>query len=320
MLRVENLNVSFLNSVTDEWTSVITDINFTVEKGEVLGIVGESGCGKSVTLRALMGLTQFSGGRVESGSVYFEDQSMLDLSEKKWRRLRGKRITMIHQDPMSSLNPLMKCGDQVAEGLLEYSKCGKAFAKKKVCELFDEVGIPDSEMRYNQYPHELSGGLRQRVVIAMALITDPDLILADEPTTALDVTIQKQILEKLKSLQKKRNLSMVFITHDLGVIMDIADRVAVFYAGQKVEELKSSEMLEACRHPYTKGLLASIPKPYLVESISGIPGVVVRPENFSAGCRFAKRCPYIKDICKKETPHWLGINETHKVSCHHVKN
>lgn len=320
LLEVKELEVSFPHPFNDTWFPVLKEISFSVKEGEVLGIVGESGCGKSVTLRAILGMTKFFGGKVSKGEVQFEGEALLSKSEKEWRKIRGSQITMIPQDPMTSLDPLMKCGKQITEAICLHLKLSKAEAKQKVLELFEEVGIPNPSLRFEQFPHELSGGLRQRVVIAMALSTNPKLILADEPTTALDVTIQKQILELLKKLQKERGMAMVFITHDLGVLCEIADRVAVFYAGCKVEEVPSKNLLLNCLHPYTKGLLGSIPRPYGGEEVKGIEGSVMRPLEFGTGCRFAPRCAFAEEKCFQHYPKWTAVSEEHQVGCFYVEN
>jgi oligopeptide/dipeptide ABC transporter ATP-binding protein len=320
LLKVQDLEVAF--SIQKKWVPVISEISFELKKGKVLGIVGESGSGKSVSIKSLMGLIEAEGGKIQKGSMDFDGINLLGLNEKEWRKLRGRRITMIFQDPMSSLNPLMKVGKQVVEVFTNHNLCSKAEAKVKTIELFKEVGIPFAEKRFDQFPHELSGGLLQRVVIAMALAPEPDLILADEPTTALDVTIQKQILDLLKEIQQRRKMSMVFITHDLGVIREVADEVLVLYAGKRAEFIKAKDMFAQVKHPYSIGLIKSLPKPFEKAELYSIPGRVQSPADRGVGCAFADRCEKVSDVCTKESPTWRSWSDAgdsiHKGACHNA--
>ncbi len=316
VLNVRNLNVKF--KMDERWVPVVEEVSFNLIEGRVLGIVGESGCGKSVTLKSLMGMIGFEGGKVSADELEFENENLLSLSEKKWQKLRGSRIAMIFQDPMASLNPLEKVGKQVVEVFTVHKLCTKNEAKKRVIQLFTEVGIPYPAQRFDQYPHELSGGMLQRVVIAMALAPEPKLILADEPTTALDVTLQKQILLLLKDLQKRKQMTMVFITHDLGVLKEIADDILVLYAGRQVERIPAGHLFERARHPYTCGLIKSLPNPFAESELYSIPGRVKSPQFRSEACEFADRCEKATEICHRSIPEWKAWGENHEGACYHA--
>ncbi|MCP9272212.1 ABC transporter ATP-binding protein [Mycolicibacterium arenosum] len=301
MLSVENLSVRF---ATDGGTVHAVDgVSFTLDKGEILAIVGESGSGKSVTAQTVLGLTR-SPNTTITGSVTFDGQDLTTMDDRGLRGVRGERIAMIFQDPMTSLNPVYRVGDQIVEMIRAHRAVSKAEARVSAVELLGSVGIPNPERRVRDYPHEFSGGMRQRVMIAMALALDPDVLIADEPTTALDVTVQAQILSLLQRLNTERGLAVVLITHDLGVVAEVADRVAVMYAGQIVEDATLDELFYNPQHPYTWGLLGSLarldqPTPVRLEQIPGMPPSLANPPS---GCRFAPRCPHEFDRCAEPPP------------------
>lgn len=302
LLEVKDLAISFKTYGGE--VQAIRGVNFHLDKGETLAIVGESGSGKSVTSQAIMKLIPMPPGYFKRGEILFEGKDLVPLSEKEMQNVRGKEIGMIFQDPMTSLNPTMKVGKQITEVLFKHEKISKEAAKKRAVELLELVGIPMPEKRVNQFPHEFSGGMRQRVVIAMALAANPKLLIADEPTTALDVTIQAQILELMKDLQKKIDTSIIFITHDLGVVANVADRVAVMYAGQIVETGTVDEIFYDPRHPYTWGLLASMPtlESSGEEELTAIPGTPPDLTNPPKGDAFALRSPYAMKIDFEQEP------------------
>ncbi|MDD4288211.1 MAG: ABC transporter ATP-binding protein [Atribacterota bacterium] len=296
----------------------VDGVDFEVYQGETLGLVGESGCGKSVTAFSTMGLLDYPGKTV-GGQILFKGEDLLKKSEKQMRQIRGKDISMIFQEPMTSLNPVLTIGFQITEALEVHFKMEKIKARKKVIELLEKVGIPIPEQRIDEYPHQLSGGMRQRAMIAMALACDPALLIADEPTTSLDVTIQAQILELMKSLLEQFNSSMIMITHDLGVIAEIADRVAVMYAGKIVEYATTRSIFYSPLHPYTFGLLTSIPRLDMdIKKLESIPGVVPDPLHFPEGCKFNPRCIFATEKCRKEEPPLVEIEKNHSVSCWHI--
>ena len=315
LLRVENLHTYFFTE--NRVIKAVEGVSLTVNEGEVVGVVGESGCGKSITALSIMKLVP-SPGRYVNGRVYFKGRDLLQLPEKELQKIRGKEISMIFQEPMTALNPVFTVGYQIEEVLKVHTKLDTVERKKKVLEIMAKVGLPDPEKRYKEYPHQLSGGLRQRVMIAMALVMTPPLVIADEPTTALDVTIQKQILGLIKNLKEEFGLSMIFISHDMGVIKEIADRVYIMYAGKVVEEGTKKEIFENPLHPYTKGLILSIPPVNFEEKkkpLQSIPGVVPDPSNKPLGCFFHPRCESVMDICKEKIPPYYEITPTHKVRC-----
>lgn len=315
VLDVHNLNVSFKTYGGE--VQAVRGVSFHVNEGETLAIVGESGSGKSVTAQAIMGMVSTRNGKVKDGQVVFKGKDITTLSKKELQGLRGSELGMIFQDPMTSLNPTMKVGRQIEEGLFKHQKLKKTEAKKKTIELLKLVGIPAPEKRYGQYPHEFSGGMRQRVVIAIALACDPTLIIADEPTTALDVTIQAQILDVLSDIQQQRNMSIILITHDLGVVAEVADRVAVMYAGLVVESGTVEEIFENPKHPYTTKLLQSVPSsdPAVKDRLVSIEGAP--PDLFSPpkGCPFADRCPFAMDVCVEYMPEEESFSESHYARC-----
>lgn len=320
LLQVNNLRVSY--RVHDGEVQAVRGVNFSVGKGEAVAIVGESGCGKSVTAQSIMRLIPMPPGEIKAGSsIRFQNRELLELSEQEMRRVRGKEIGMIFQDPMTSLNPTMTVGGQIMEGLKLHLNMSGAEAKERALELLDLVGIPNPQTRLKQYPHEFSGGMRQRVMIAIALACNPALVIADEPTTALDVTIQAQILRLMKDLQEKLGTSIIMITHDLGIVADMCDRVVVMYAGKVVEQGTKWEVFKSPQHPYTKGLLKSVPRINRDRNeplvpIKGTPPDLIKPP---AGCAFYDRCPYAMNICKRQDAPDFDMSDTHTARCwlHH---
>ncbi|MEB2298186.1 ABC transporter ATP-binding protein [Lysinibacillus xylanilyticus] len=311
ILEVKDLKINFKTYAG--LVHAVRGVNFDLKEGETLAIVGESGSGKSVTSNALMKLIPQPPGIYESGQILFNGRDLVPLSDKEMSKIRGNEIAMIFQDPMTSLNPTMKVGRQITEVILHHKKVSKADAKKRAIELLTQVGIPFPEKRYNQYPHEFSGGMRQRVVIAIALAADPKLLIADEPTTALDVTIQAQILELMKEIQKNSKTSIIFITHDLGVVANIADRVAVMYAGQIVEYGTVNDIFYNPKHPYTWGLLGSMPDldnntDELLRTIPGSPPDLTNPPK---GDAFAARNEFAMAIDYEQEPPMFQVSETH---------
>lgn len=315
ILNIENLKTSFMTSNGE--VQAVRGVSFSVKKGEILGIVGESGSGKSVTSMSILRLLADTA-RIKDGAIVFEGRDLTKLSKKEIRKIRGEKISMIFQDPMSSLNPLIPVGKQVSEMIREHhSEKSKEELMKEVLELFSRVRIPEPEKRYKSFPHEFSGGMRQRVMIAMALANKPDLLIADEPTTALDVTIQDQILRQLRELEKEYGTSIIFITHDLGVVAELCDRVIVMYGGLVMEEAEIEDIFEHPSHPYTMGLLASIPdveqdKDVRLRPIPGSPPDMTNPPK---GCPFAPRCPYARRVCAMEMPEFTQVGEGHFSRC-----
>lgn len=314
MIQIKNLHVQF--STYGGRVQAVRGVSFDLHKGETLAIVGESGCGKSVTSQSIMRLIPTPPGRITSGSILFKGQDLTKLSEKKMRDIRGADISMIFQDPMTALNPTLRVGEQISENIMQHENISKEKAKEKAFEMLELVGIPNPKERLKQYPHEFSGGMRQRIVIAMALVCNPEVLIADEPTTALDVTIQAQILELFKDIQQKTDVSIVLITHDLGVVAQVADRVAVMYAGKIVEIGTRRDIFYTPQHPYTKGLLRSVPRLDLYESelvpIAGSPPDLFAPPS---GCSFAPRCPYVMEVCDRMYPASTKLKESHQVHC-----
>jgi peptide/nickel transport system ATP-binding protein len=300
--------------------TIVDNIDLHVDKGETLGIVGESGCGKSLTMLSLLKLLP-NKIRISSGSAAFEGIDLLTLSGEALRAMRGGRIGFVFQDPMTSLNPVMKIGAQLSEPLIHHRHMSRAEAWKRAGELLQLTGIPGAVQRLDSYPHELSGGMRQRVMIAIGLACDPELLIADEPTTALDVTIQAQIVDLVKDLRQKLGMSVVWITHDLALLAGLADRIAVLYAGTVVEDAATDELFAEPAHPYTQGLLASIPKVSApdTERLSSIGGAPPEPGRRPAGCPFAPRCPLVEPVCHTIVPRLAplrGDPTTHRVACH----
>ena len=314
LLEVKDLKTYFY---TDAGVAKSVDgVTFSVDRGKVLGIVGESGCGKSVTSLSIMRLVDPATGRYEGGSILFDGQDILKLPEKEMQKLRGNKISMIFQEPMTSLNPVFTIGYQIEESLVLHKGMDKKAARARAIELLELVGIPEAGKRVDEYPHQLSGGMRQRVMIAMALAGDPELLIADEPTTALDVTIQAQILDLLKELQEKLNMSIIFITHDLGVISEMADEVAVMYAGEIVEKASTRELFEDPKHPYTVGLMDSIPDiNEEVDRLKTLEGLVPSLYDMPKGCHFAPRCKYACPECEKEHIKLTNLEGGRQVRC-----
>ncbi len=316
LLDVQNLSTAF--KLPSGWYPATTDISFTLKPDETLAVVGESGCGKSVTAFSLMGLLPEHGSRIDSGKALFKGEDLLTMPREQLRRIRGKAMTMIFQEPMTSLNPVFTVGSQIAEAVFHHMDLSKAEAKNRALELMDLVKIPASASRYNDYPHHLSGGMCQRIMIAMSLACEPDLVFADEPTTALDVTIQGQMLYLLNELKRKKQMSMIFITHDLGVVAHVADRVAVMYAGTIVETAPVKELFKQPAHPYTRALLKSIPR---LDRDNGdlapIQGMVPAIDQMPKGCRFFDRCPRKAECRPDELPGLLPLNHNtnHQVRC-----
>ncbi|WP_195989419.1 ABC transporter ATP-binding protein [Clostridium sp. D53t1_180928_C8] len=314
LLDVKNLKTSFKTHIGD--VQSVRGVSFHLDKGEALGVVGESGCGKSVTMMTIMRLLG-ENAKIEAESITFDDKDITKPNEKLMQTIRGNDMSMIFQDPMTSLNPLFTVGDQLTEHLIKHKKISKKEAKEKAIKMLDMVGIPSPEKRLKQYPHEFSGGMRQRVMIAMSLICEPKLIIADEPTTALDVTIQAQILDLMKDLKEKLDTSIILITHDLGVVADLCSRINVMYGGLIVEEGTTEDIFYRGKHPYTWGLLRSVPNPKseLKEKlipIEGQPPDLLKPP---VGCPFTARCDYAMKICKEKQPPLFEIEEGHRAAC-----
>ena len=313
LLRVENLKTYFYTE--DGTVRAVDGVSFKLNRGETLGVVGESGCGKSVTSLSIMRLISTPGEIVE-GNIRLRGLDITRLGEEEMRHIRGNRISMIFQQPTSCLNPVFRVGDQIAESLIIHRGYTRQQSRQRAIELLTMVGIPSAKTRLDSYPHEMSGGMCQRVMIAMALACEPELLIADEPTTALDVTIQAQILELMRDLKHRFDTGIILITHDLGVIAEMADNVVVMYAGEVVEEAAVYELFEAPKHPYTQGLIASIPiLGEVKERLAVIPGSVPSLRNLPPGCRFAGRCPHVMDICREKKPDLLKISEKRTARC-----
>lgn len=312
ILKVNNLHVHYVTD--DEVVKAVNGISFELMKGESIGLVGETGAGKTTTALSIMQLIPDPPGIITEGEIIFEGKNMIFNTEKESQKIRGNGISMIFQDPMTALNPIMTIGDQLTEVVLQHKKCSKSEAEKQVKELLETVGVKSD--RFNDYPHQFSGGMKQRVVITMALLCNPDLLIADEPTTALDVTIQAQVLEIIMQLQKKFNMSLILITHDLGVVAETCDRVAIVYAGEIVEIGTVEQVYLNTKHPYTKGLFDSIPKiDEDTEKLIPIEGQMPNMAKLPSGCYFHPRCKYCQEICKKEAPPVRGENG-HTYRCH----
>ncbi|MDH5161613.1 ABC transporter ATP-binding protein [Heyndrickxia oleronia] len=315
ILSVENLHVSFRNQSGE--VNAVRGVNFSLKKGETLAIVGESGSGKSVTAKSIMKLLPKHNTYIPEGKIYYNNQDLLALPVRQIQKIRGSEISMVFQDPMTSLNPTMKIGKQIIEGLKKHQGLTNRVARQKALDMLKLVGIPNPEERLDAFPHQFSGGMRQRVVIAMALACNPKILIADEPTTALDVTIQAQILDLMKNLQEKTGTAIIMITHDLGVVANMADRVAVMYAGEIVEMGTVDEIFYKPKHPYTLGLLQSMPKLHSSRKVPLIP-IPGSPPNLAKkqqGCPFASRCPYTMKVCHYFAPEKLQMTDEHSVSC-----
>ena len=312
LLEIKDLRINFYTY--RGIVKALNGVNLKIYKGEFFGLVGETGCGKSVTASGVLNLVQ-NPGKIERGEIIFKGRDLLKMSKEEIReKIRGKEITMIMQYPVSALNPVMNNGDQIAEGLIAKKNMSEREAKKRVIELLREVNIPEPEKIVRQYPHQLSGGMAQRVMIAMMLSTEPSLLIADEPTTALDVSIQAQVLSLLKDLISKHKATVLLITHDLSVVAETCDRVGVMYAGDMVEVGEVDQIINNPQHPYTKGLINAIPsdrRNELVEIRGSVPDLVNPP----SGCRFNPRCDYVRDLCKNEKPKALQVEKNHMVAC-----
>lgn len=329
LLEVKNLKTYFYTD--DGIAKAVDDVSYDIDRGETLGLVGESGCGKSVSALSIMRLIPDPPGRIVGGEILFKGKDIVKMSEEEIEDMRGNDIAMIFQEPMTSLNPVFTCGDQIDEAVMLHQKVSKEEAKKRSIEMLRLVGIPAPEQRYREYPHQLSGGLRQRVMIAMALSCNPEILIADEPTTALDVTVQAQILELIKKLQDELGMGVIMITHDLGVIAEVTNRVAVMYASKVVEYSTSEEIFYNPKHPYTLGLLSSIPKLNKGQQrLATIEGNVPAATNYPKGCHFCTRCKYVDSKvytpdskCWNEEPKLEqveGVSVLHTVACHYWKD
>jgi len=315
LLNVKNLTISFHTYIGE--VEAIRKVNFYLKKSEVLAIVGESGCGKSVSTQAILGLTPIPPGEIRSGEIIFKNRDLLKLDEKELSKIRGSQISMIFQDPMTSLNPTMTIGNQIREVLHQHTNISRRGSRERAIDLMTLVGIPEPKVRIDQYPHELSGGMRQRVMIAIAMANRPDILIADEPTTSLDVTIQSQIFRLLKELKSKFGTSIILITHDFGVVAGIADRIVVMYAGRVIEEAEVDQIYYQPMHPYTAGLLKAVPsladkEEQKLRTINGTPPFLL---NVPIGCPFADRCDYTMQICKEKQPEYLHLENKRLVLC-----
>ncbi|MGL4323429.1 MAG: ABC transporter ATP-binding protein [Beijerinckiaceae bacterium] len=320
LLSVRDLETHFFNE--DGVTRAVGGVSFDVQAGETLGIVGESGCGKSVTALSIMQLLPAGLGRTVGGTVQFDGNNLLDLPEAQMRSIRGNRIAMIFQEPMTSLNPVLTIGEQIAEAVRIHQGADDAAARARATEMLTLVRIPDAAKRLDDYPHQFSGGMRQRVMIAMALACNPRLLIADEPTTALDVTIQAQILKLIVDLKDRTGAAVILITHDLGVVAETCQRVIVMYAGRKIEEAPVESLFDTPLHPYTRGLMASIPRVGSVKSgqrLNEIPGIVPSLREPIAGCAFAPRCTMVQERCRHEAPALRALQTAHLVACHEAE-
>lgn len=315
-LSIDNLKVDY---VTDDGiVHALNGVSLELVQGETLGLVGETGAGKTTMAKCIMGILPKRTGKIRSGEITFEEKNLLKCSEKELQSIRGAQIAMIFQDPMTSLNPVLTVGEQIAEAVSNHERCGKARAMERAEEMLELVGIPAE--RVHEYPHQFSGGMKQRVVIAIALACNPKMLIADEPTTALDVTIQAQVLEMMQSLKRQLNTSMLLITHDLGVVAQNCDRVAVIYAGEIVEYGTVMDVFKRMKHPYTQGLFSSIPQINAdVKRLNSIPGLMLDPTLDVEGCRFCDRCKYATEECRINHPELVEIESGHSVRCFQKK-
>ena len=317
LLEIKDLDVRF--QTENGLVHALRNVSFEVRQGEVLALVGESGCGKSVTALSVMGLLPQPEGIISGGSIHFQGRDLVRLPRKELRKYTGNEISMIFQEPMTSLNPVYTVGYQICEAIRQHSRINKKAVRDHTIEMLDKVGIAEAGKRFNAYPHQLSGGMRQRVMIAMALSCNPRLLIADEPTTALDVTIQAQILELMIELNQSIGMSMIMITHDLGVVAEIAERVAVMYAGRIVETSQVVPLFTNPSHPYTWGLLGSMPwVDREQERLSPIAGIVPNPLEYPAGCKYSTRCPLVDDKCRQQEPDLIEVEPGHLSACWHL--
>ncbi|MDO9100196.1 MAG: ABC transporter ATP-binding protein [Caldisericota bacterium] len=318
LVDVKNLRTFFYTE--DGVVPAVDGIDLTIHRGEVVGLVGESGCGKSVASLSIMRLIANPPGKILSGEIFFHGEDLLKKSDEEMRLIRGDKISMIFQEPMTSLNPVFTIGDQISEAITLHQKIDAAEAKKRTIEMLRLVGIPEPERRFSQYPHEMSGGMRQRVMIAMALSSNPELLISDEATTALDVTIQAQILDLMRGLQKKLGMAILIITHNLAVVAEMAEFIAIAYSGKIVENASAREIFKTPRHPYTHGLLQSIPRfteRKTTEPLPAIEGMVPSPYHMPKGCSFNPRCPFATERCREEAPELEELSPGHLVRCYH---
>lgn len=314
LISVQDLKVYFRSN--DEQARAVDGVSFDTRPEETVCLVGESGCGKTVSALSILGLIATPPGEIVGGKIVFEGRNLLELEEEEMQKVRGNRIAMVFQEPLTSLNPVFTIGDQIAEAISTHTDIGNQALHERCVRLLKDVGIPTPEQRLNDYPHQLSGGQRQRVMIAMALACDPELIIADEPTTALDVTVQAQILKLLRSIQQTRSMSVLYITHDLGVVANIADRIYVMYAGIITEQGRTAHIFNDARHPYTQGLLASLPsRSKRGKRLYSIPGTVPNPAFKPRGCPFHPRCPHAISDCRKDFPGMCDYGEGHLARC-----
>jgi oligopeptide/dipeptide ABC transporter ATP-binding protein len=315
ILKIKNLKVHF--DTDDGLVKAVDGVDLEVEKGKTLALVGESGCGKSVTCMSVLGLIPSPPGKIAGGEILYKGKNLLELSENEMEAVRGNDISMIFQEPMTSLNPVFTVGDQIKEAIMLHQKQGPDEAGALAVEILDKVGIPSPDIRFNDYPHQMSGGMKQRVMIAMALSCNPEVLIADEPTTALDVTIQAQILDLMKSLQEELGMSILMITHDLGIVSTMASNVAIMYASKVVEYGSLEDIFKGPRHPYTLGLFTSIPVAgERKKDLYVIPGNVPYPLAFPDGCKFWPRCLFAEDICKTDEPALEEVRQGHAAACH----
>lgn len=313
LLEINNLNVNF--NLPNNTVRAVRNLSLSLKKGETLGLVGESGCGKTITAYSILNLIK-SPGKIESGEIFYKNNDLTSLTEKQLQKIRGNEISMIFQEPMTSLNPVFKIGYQISETIRLHLKINKTDAKNLAIKLLNEVGIPNASHRYNSYPHELSGGMKQRVMIAIALSANPNILIADEPTTALDVTIQAQILDLLLKIQKKRSMSLLFISHDLGVVANIASRIAIMYAGEIIEHGTVENIFNNAKHPYTKGLIAAVPKIGVeTKRLSTIPGSVPTITTQANYCVFHSRCANENRDCVNNKIDFEEVETGHFVKC-----
>ena len=315
VIAVEHLSVSFHTYAGR--VEAVRDVSFALVRGEVLAIVGESGSGKSVTAQALLGLTPMPPGEVESGAIMLGDRDIAHAGEREFAKVRGRRIAMIFQDPMTSLNPSMQVGAQIREVLHQHGAVSAGESYRRATELLQLVGMPEPETRMRQYPHQFSGGMRQRIMIAIAIANNPDILVADEPTTALDVTIQSQIFRLIREIQQRLGMAMILITHDLGLVAGTADRIAVMYGGRIVEEGVTDQIYYRPQHPYTLGLLTAVPKltdrsDAPLRTIEGLPPLLIDPPD---ACSFADRCPFVMKICRQKSPPYFHPIEANRAAC-----
>lgn len=315
LLEIKNLSIEIAEEKGGY--EVVSDVSISVPKGKIVGIVGESGCGKTITALSVIKLLPEPPARIKQGQILFKDKDILKMNAEELRRLRGNDISMIFQEPVSSLNPVYTIGEQIGETIRTHNNISSTDEKKRVLELLDLVGIPDPDRRYSNYPHEMSGGMCQRVMIAMALSCSPDLLVADEPTTALDVTVEAGIISLIDRLRNELGMSVILITHDLGIVSEITDEVYVMYAGRIVEHAANELIFNNSRHPYTIGLLNSIPdmNDTSRRDLKMIPGNIPSPKNYPAGCRFNDRCDMVIDKCRQNVPELLSVEEGHQAAC-----